>query len=1574
MSKMRVRGSTNRGQSELVGTVFMIAITITGAVLTIALAGGALQAINDETQDSLTRDAFYEMDNRLSALQSSEVSSETTIRFPEGSRSDLSVNESEGSINITVQTADGYGQLTEENVTHYNRTLGAVVYEGRDGEQLVYQGGGLFEFPSPSHAIIRSNPPLSRAGQFVTFEFTNLRNARGIGQGDEVVARRDVSDSDQLSDEMRTELSPAWTVQDTGYTVPVEINITIESQYALAWAIYADEELSNVGVDPAPDEMGPDDTQVTLSFEQAGAADFLSYPEPIVYTGPAGDAYTGFDPRANASIARTGENSFNISGSDVNANQQQQLAFYNTSEEEWLIHSRVNGANVQPPNNGNQAGWYTVSQMNDALDGSSTSPRWDDTEDPPEIDSYEGDGTGDNYTFSSSYTNTRVCVVAYTSDNIGNDVDGVIEQLETCAANLDNSSRYMPTNLEIELNQDDYDSVVEERRTVEATIENTGAVESTSTHDVGLFVEDEDGNVRLADYETNESIGDIGTGDTETVELNWTAASVNEERIYVRVGVHDIDDANVSVESRNTDLSVDINETETPDEVSPGSETEVHATIRNQGNAPLTDTDVTLVEEDGTPVDVVRIEELESAGDSNDNVTNVTLNWFAPVGDFDEDLEVQALDASDTHTISAVGTPEFDVAINEGITDDVAAVGEPFEVNVSVENVGDGDGAQQVLLIADTETTDDLIVNSTELSVDAGDTETTTLVWDSPVDLESGTNRVVVESPDATDSVAFDTEPNYNITNIDVSEPEIDEGDLDQEVQVTATIENIGDEEGDQTVELDPATSSALDIESATETDVAIDGGNTQDVTFNVDVQEDSLTGELAVSTDDDEATERIVVVRDGPDCDDVTYDTEDGYHIIETVDQLQCIEDEGLDEDYRLANDIDAYGTEHWNGGDGFDPIGEENAGGDDGNAFGGEFDGQGHQIEGLTIDRSDTTFVGLFAITDTFDTGTDDVGTGSTVGNVELVDIYVRGETVVGGLAGGGGGTFINSSVSGHVEAEYDQVGGLVGHGHDADMSNRLVSTATVVGGRPAGSFGEHPWVSSNLGIGGIIGGTGYNTDVSTAYSRADVEGNSAVGGITGWTSDFASTNEQMYWVGGDLQLNDPYDVNGRPVLADSEDDVAPGAIAGRMEVDDDTFTDSVYSSSNEEAIGEQIADADAISVDPEDMTGPQVLPEGRDEEFYEQYPGVTEEDAEGTMANLDWDIWEPVYDIDPETGEIINEGYPIFAWQAEGGFIVESVDAPDDVTEGESAVVEAQISNTQDADGEQRIVLRDPDGNPVNSTELALDGGEQETVELTWETQPGDNTTDTSDPAVTVSTADSGRTDQIAVRTLRGPEFVIDGSSVSSTDVQELDEVTFTATIENDGIEGERTVFLEDEDGTILNSTSLDLGEQETEDIELTWETVYGDADPDPQEITLRTRADSVSYDINVDETNGPDFQIQSLDFPSDQGDNVSSGDPLTVQVEITNQGSRADTQYVSLTPSGSDVLLALEELSLAAGASDQITLTWDPANDPDVTELEVSTRDDSATENVIIRESQRDPTTNPIDTGASIFDFI
>jgi len=63
-----------------------------------------------------------------------------------------------------------------------------------------------------------------------------------------------------------------------------------------------------------------------------------------------------------------------------------------------------------------------------------------------------------------------------------------------------------------------------------------------------------------------------------------------------------------------------------------------------------------------------------------------------------------------------------------------------------------------------------------------------------------------------------------------------------------------------------------------------------------------------------------------------------------------------GLDLDYILMNDINCTNTSTWNGGDGFDPIGDSTT------AFSGTFDGNNYSIINLFINRTDENEVGLF------------------------------------------------------------------------------------------------------------------------------------------------------------------------------------------------------------------------------------------------------------------------------------------------------------------------------------------------------------------------------------------------------------------------------------------------------------------------------------------------------------------------------------------------------------------------------------------------------------------------------------
>ncbi|MGA7966380.1 MAG: filamentous hemagglutinin N-terminal domain-containing protein [Gammaproteobacteria bacterium] len=212
------------------------------------------------------------------------------------------------------------------------------------------------------------------------------------------------------------------------------------------------------------------------------------------------------------------------------------------------------------------------------------------------------------------------------------------------------------------------------------------------------------------------------------------------------------------------------------------------------------------------------------------------------------------------------------------------------------------------------------------------------------------------------------------------------------------------------------------------------------------------------------------------------------------------------LADNWQLVKNIDASTTSGWNGGAGFVPLGTDGAGhvwngstfSDDAGTgftgFTGNFDGQGHVIKGLTIDRTSADYVGLFGYT-----------TDATISNVGLVRDSVSGFRYVGGLVGSQNGGLITAayamrvSVSGnYLESKYypdgvlyyvysSDIGGLVGY-NDGTIRDAHVS------GEVSGGDGSYH-------IGGLVGEDGGT--ISDAYAEVKVNGGEdsyKIGGLVG------------------------------------------------------------------------------------------------------------------------------------------------------------------------------------------------------------------------------------------------------------------------------------------------------------------------------------------------------------------------------------------------------------------------------------------------------------------------------------------
>jgi hypothetical protein len=219
-------------------------------------------------------------------------------------------------------------------------------------------------------------------------------------------------------------------------------------------------------------------------------------------------------------------------------------------------------------------------------------------------------------------------------------------------------------------------------------------------------------------------------------------------------------------------------------------------------------------------------------------------------------------------------------------------------------------------------------------------------------------------------------------------------------------------------------------------------------------------------------------------------------YKEITTWAELDAIRNE-LTGNYRLMNDLDenstgydTYASSSANSGSGWLPLGDWQS-----EYFTGVFDGQGHTISGIYINRNNVTNeegMGLFG----------DISS-ATIVNLGVIncDITVVGEWT-GPLFGydSGYSTIANCYSTGSVEGTIANVGGFCGTINDYTDVSESFSTCNVVSG---GNF-----------VGGFTPSADINATITNCYSTGSVEGSDSVGGFIGYNGE--ATIENCYSVG--------------------------------------------------------------------------------------------------------------------------------------------------------------------------------------------------------------------------------------------------------------------------------------------------------------------------------------------------------------------------------------------------------------------------------------------------------------------------
>jgi formylglycine-generating enzyme required for sulfatase activity len=222
----------------------------------------------------------------------------------------------------------------------------------------------------------------------------------------------------------------------------------------------------------------------------------------------------------------------------------------------------------------------------------------------------------------------------------------------------------------------------------------------------------------------------------------------------------------------------------------------------------------------------------------------------------------------------------------------------------------------------------------------------------------------------------------------------------------------------------------------------------------------------------------------------------------------------------YKLASDITLTQGD-WT------PIGDKSSRNDT-TLFTGSFDGNNKTITGMSIDKPNADYQGMFGY----------IGIGGEVKNLTLLDCNVNGKDYVGGMAGiMGKATIINCRIAGNVRG-IDGVGGVVGYGSFGTVENCYAkgeingnsAVGGVVGYTIGGTFTNcnvEGVVSGNYDVGGVVGSNS-GGEITNSYATGNVYGKEDVGGVAGYsqgtvdncyaTGDINGKN----WVGGVVGWN--------------------------------------------------------------------------------------------------------------------------------------------------------------------------------------------------------------------------------------------------------------------------------------------------------------------------------------------------------------------------------------------------------------------------------------------------------------------
>ena len=441
--------------------------------------------------------------------------------------------------------------------------------------------------------------------------------------------------------------------------------------------------------------------------------------------------------------------------------------------------------------------------------------------------------------------------------------------------------------------------------------------------------------------------------------------------------------------------------------------------------------------------------------------------------------------------------------------------------------------------------------------------------------------------------------------------------------------------------------------------------------------------------------------------------------YIITNVSQLQDVQYD-LDAHYELGNDIDASETANWNGGKGFEPVGDvtnTNYAPSWDNPFSGSFNGGNHSINQLTINRPQEENVGLFR------------GQTGIINNTSLIGANISGSLRTAGVVARNGGTIDDVRVTGTVSGT-DRVGGLAGRneafgGHVTNVSTNVsVNGETYVGGLLGYSNSliengsAHGPVNGTEKVGGLIGGesAGGDGSVENVLATGSVSGSVEVGGLKGQSWRITRNASATGSVTGTDRVGGLIGVSHN----DTINTYATGSVIGSDEVGGLIGSNGVHSSNDHVITSSFAAGAVTGSTNVGGLVGNNfatVTDSYWDEESTGQ---VTSDGGIGLstseMTGLEAETYMPALDF-TETWQVQPNDYPALSWQSTSTGDSSAALSGTDVSslDGTNTTVTFDLENTGETNSSYILNLSLPEG--WTAVDYNNDGGDRQDGEAKW-----------------------------------------------------------------------------------------------------------------------------------------------------------------------------------------------------------------------------------------------------------------